>query len=516
MKKTFGFFWQTLLILIIAEAGFSQTDKETSLRHIRSNIEFLADDILQGRDAASEGERIASLYIAKEFQKYGIEPFGDNGAYFQNFELYTKWIDTLSGITLFVDGGETKLKWGDDFLISKFGLPHNKYSGLKSNIVFAGYGITSEELDYDDYKNLDVKGKVIIVFSDLPKDTSKFHPVKHRRLAQSNSKRLTAQNNGAAGIIIFPSTAMTENWTQYAGWSSSPSFSLNDSTTKKIDGEDIIPTVILSEEGMNKLLSNEKYSYNQLKDMHDKNNEPEHFELSKQIQLNYRIKEGIAAGRNVVGILRGKDDRLKNEFVTIGAHYDHVGHYGNKIFNGADDNASGTTAVMEAARMLKIKNNNRRSIVFALYTAEEKGLLGSRYLSNNSSWIDDAVVNINLDMVGRESIDSIHSVGADKLSSQLHEIVEEVNSRGKYFVFDYTLNDPEHPQRIYWRSDHVNFVLKNIPSVFFFDNMKDDYHKETDTAEKINFEKIHKVSRLVADTAIEISNQDERLKVDKQ
>ena len=175
---------------------------------------------------------------------------------------------------------------------------------------------------------------------------------------------------------------------------------------------------------------------------------------------------------------------LKNEYVSIGGHYDHEGIKNGEIYNGADDNGSGVVGVLETSRKLIEANNNKRSILIMFYTAEEKGLMGARYLSNNVEYINDIVVNVNLDMIGRMSADTLHSVGANRLSEELHNIKIESNKKTVNFVFDYQFDDPKDPQNIYNRSDHINFARKGIPVVFFTENMKEDYHKPTDTGRK--------------------------------
>ena len=213
--------------------------------------------------------------------------------------------------------------------------------------------------------------------------------------------------------------------------------------------------------------------------------------------------------------MEGADYNLKNEYVALSAHYDHEGIKGNKIYNGADDDGSGTVGVLETARLLTKAGNNKRSVVFIFHTGEEKGLLGSKYLTSHAEWLPNTVAEINMDMIGRESIDSIHCIGSDKLSTEFFNLVEKVNNDGDYFTFDYRFNADNDPNRFYWRSDHVHYAEKGIPIVFFFDYMKADYHKPTDTVEKINFEKIYKVSKLCEGIILEVANQDHKVVVDK-
>jgi Zn-dependent M28 family amino/carboxypeptidase len=232
------------------------------------------------------------------------------------------------------------------------------------------------------------------------------------------------------------------------------------------------------------------------------------------VKFSYNVYRETKSSKNLIGIIEGTDSELKNEFITIGAHYDHEGIINGVVYNGADDNASGTVAILEAARRLVDLNNNKRSILIIFHAAEEKGLLGSKYLTSNSDFMENVIVNINADMVGRKHVDSIYSIGSDKLSSELKNIVEDVNEETVNFVFNYRFDEPNDPQRLYYRSDHYNYAKQNIPVVFFYDYMLEDYSKPTDTPDKINYEKVEKISTLVTHLALKISNLDHRLRVD--
>ena len=218
----------------------------------------------------------------------------------------------------------------------------------------------------------------------------------------------------------------------------------------------------------------------------------------------------------MVGIIEGNDPVLKNEYVSFGAHYDHEGIHNGVVYNGADDDGSGTVAILETAKAFALSKQNKRSVVVFFHTGEEKGLLGSSYSANHISYINNIVANINIDMVGRESIDSIYCIGSDKLSTELHNIVEDANKETVNFYLDYSFDDPNDPQRLYYRSDHINYARKGIPIVFFYDYMMQDYHKPTDDVDKINFEKILKTVKLVYNIGLEIANLDHRLVVDKK
>lgn len=228
---------------------------------------------------------------------------------------------------------------------------------------------------------------------------------------------------------------------------------------------------------------------------------------------------------NVVAFIEGSEK--PEEIVVITAHYDHLGVKGEQIFNGADDDASGTSAVMEIAQAFhearKDGNGPKRSVLILHVTGEEIGLFGSNFYTSNPIFpLTNTVANLNIDMVGRVDDkykgkpDYIYLIGSDKLSSELHQLSEEVNKKYFNLVFDYTYNDEKDPNRYFYRSDHYNFAKNNIPVIFYFNGVHDDYHKETDTADKINFDILAKRTKLIFYTAWEIANRETRPKVDKK
>lgn len=218
----------------------------------------------------------------------------------------------------------------------------------------------------------------------------------------------------------------------------------------------------------------------------------------------------------------------KDEIVVVSAHYDHVGLKGNDIYYGADDDGSGTVALIEIAKAFKIAKENgqgpERSILILHVTGEEYGLHGSRYYSDNPLFpLKNTVADINIDMIGRRDYnyekskdDYIYVVGSNMLSSDLHTINEEMNKKYVNLKLDYTYNAVNHPEQIYYRSDHYNFAKHGIPSIFYYNGMHDDYHKPTDTADKIDYQLLSKRAKLAFYTAWEIANRKDRLVVDKK
>ena len=251
----------------------------------------------------------------------------------------------------------------------------------------------------------------------------------------------------------------------------------------------------------------------------------------KPVKVSYKASTDIKVVKteNVLGLLEGSDK--KDELVIITSHYDHIGvdegGEGDIINNGADDDGSGTVAIMEMAKVFAEAKKNgqgpRRSILFMNFTAEESGLLGSDFYSRHPVFsLQNTVVNLNIDMIGRsdykhaDSLPYVYVIGADKISTTLNSVSESVNKKYSNLIFDYTYNDINHPDRLYYRSDHWNFAKKNIPIIFYFDGIHEDYHEPGDEVEKIEFDLLTKRTQCIFYTAWEIANRDERIMPDKK
>ena len=243
----------------------------------------------------------------------------------------------------------------------------------------------------------------------------------------------------------------------------------------------------------------------------------------QQIPVEYFKSRSQNDSENVVAIIQGSEK--PEEYVIISAHYDHIGVKGDQVYNGADDDASGTAAVLEIARAFEkaaIEGfGPKRSIVFLNVTGEERGLMGSKYYTENPIFpLENTVVNLNIDMIGRyddkhaENPEFVYLIGSDKLSKELHELSEATNKKYTNLDLDYTYNDENDPNRFYYRSDHYNFAKNNIPIIFYFTGVHEDYHRPTDTADKIRYDLLKKRTQLIFYTAWEIANRENKLAID--
>jgi Zn-dependent M28 family amino/carboxypeptidase len=254
--------------------------------------------------------------------------------------------------------------------------------------------------------------------------------------------------------------------------------------------------------------------------------------LDASARVNVVLSETRSSTQNVVGILDGTDPKLKSEFVTLSAHYDHLKTSASgEVYPGADDDGSGTTSVLSIARAMSLQRP-RRSVLVIFHAGEELGLLGSEYNTDVAPVVplESTVVDLNIDMIGRSHLpgddskaneqltdaNTIYPIGADRISPELNQIEEQTNKDFEKLKLDYTLNDPKHPDRIYFRSDHWNYAKHGIPIIFFFDGVSVDYHKPTDTIDKIDFTKMTRVARLVYEIAWRVANLDHRLNINKQ
>lgn len=505
-----------LLILFISTSVFSQLkiNDKTSLTHMKANLNFLASDELEGRETGTRGEILASMYIAAEFAKYGVTPFGDNGTYFQNIKLTSNIYDLASKIFFDSPGGKkTELNYGLGFLKSGGGVCAPEYFNFTGEIIFAGFGITAPEFKYDDYAAIDVKGKIVIVLPDEPysEDNNYFNGTRPTRYATANAKTENAIKHGAAGIFFFPESWRMKFWETFKKSSLTGTLAPQSKAASRM-----IPSFVFSEESMNALLEGEEINFASMNELIEKKASFKPFPLKKKVRFELKDNSQVKMARNVVGLIEGTDPKLKNEYVLLSAHYDHEGIRNGVVYNGADDDGSGTVSVMEVARIMKENKLNKRSVVALLVTGEEKGLWGSAFAAENGSYIPNTVADINIDMDGREHPDSIHVIGSNKLSTEYYNLIKEVNAKTVKLGFNYKYDDPKDPQRFFYRSDHYNFALKGIPIVFFFDDMRADYHKPTDDVEKINFDKMLKVVKLSANVALRAANLNHRIKVDKK
>ncbi|MFT6183056.1 MAG: hypothetical protein ACJAU0_000421 [Flavobacteriales bacterium] len=481
---------------------------------LKEHLYILADDKFEGRETGKEGQKMAADYIANYFSTLGVEPL-EGGSYFQSFPLKSERT-VKAQITI----GDVVLDYMDDFYFFP-GFDANTISG---DAMFLGYGIESEY--YNDYENVDVKDKIVFILPGEPINKDGISLVtRESGLSEWSGdwrvKREAAQKKGARALII-----LNEDYDQYLGrvkyWLENPGMRLDMEREEK---EEVLPTLFIKSSGMDRLFKEGKAGrIAKLKRKIIGKKAPVSKSLRKPVVINIKRELKEYTSENVLCYIPGADPLLKDELVVITAHYDHIGVQGGDINNGADDDGSGTVTVMEIAEAFKIASNEgngpRRSVLIMTVSGEEKGLLGSEwYVTHPVFPLKQTVANLNVDMVGRKDAEHddgeyIYLIGSDKLSTELHTISENANATYTNLALDYTYNDPQDPNRFYYRSDHYNFAKNNIPVIFYFSGVHEDYHQPTDTPDKIMYEKTAKIGQLIFYTAWDLANRDQRIVVD--
>ena len=466
---------------------------------LKKHLYIVASGDMGGRDTPSPGLEKAADYIEEHFKAIGLKP-GNGDSYRMPYPLYR---DSLLGSSIKVNGKTYELN-------TDYQNGNGNYSAEMpfSEAVFAGYGIADEKLD--SYKDLDVRGKAVIILDGAPAD---YKPAQSgfRSASGTFGKLNAASKKGAVAVLMitkgFPKgpsiTQSSWNLNGYRSTINPQIFYISENIASNIMGED----------GKNVF---DKMAANSLNGKIYKAN----------IDLSYKKTTTTTEVYNVMGLIEGTDK--KDEYVIITAHYDHVGKRDSLIFYGADDDGSGTVSVLELAEAFaKAKaagKGPRRSILFMTVSGEEHGLWGSAYYSNHPVYpLEKTTVNLNIDMIGRigndymkdkDSTNYIYVIGDNKLSSDLTPITEAINGTYTKLKLDRKYNDPNDPNRFYYRSDHYNFAQKGVPIIFYFNGVHPDYHRPTDTPDKIKYDLMEKRARLVFFTAMEMANREAMLKRD--
>jgi hypothetical protein len=512
-----------------AKAEVSSSELSASAERIRQHIAYLADDAREGREAGTAAYEEAAEYVAAEFKKLGLKPMGDDGTFFQQVPLVNTKRDGEAASMSVTQGGET-MQWESkvDYLISAPG--NGQPSEVSADLVFVGYGIDAPEFGFNDYEGLNVEGKIVVAFMSAPLDM----PSEERaHYSSSTTRRAVAASKGAVGMINIYNDAAEKRfaWPRLLQFAdrSSMSWITKDGVTFSRDAG-IKVNATLSPDAAAKLFAGSEKSYEELRKITDEEGgKPKGFNMPVKVKMKTAAIAEKVMSRNVVAVLEGSDPELKNEYVVLSAHLDHIGKRDgvdpeqDHINNGAMDNASGIATTLEAARkFVKAAKNGekpKRSILFVAVTAEEKGLVGSEYFAHNPTVPEGSMVaNVNLDMplILYPFVDAI-AFGADH--STLGPLVREAAAGMGVEI----IPDPVPQLALFVRSDHYRFVQKGIPAVFLFlgfgnggeeafnNFMSTNYHRPSDDiTQDIDYEQGARFSELNYRIAREIANADER------
>jgi aminopeptidase YwaD len=477
------------IILIFSCQGY----RKVTISELENHIKYLSSDSLKGRLTGSAGDSLAAEYIRTELSSYGFKPLAGDG--FQRYKVTSK----------LVAGQENSLSVNEAFLVqdkdfTPFAFSSN--SGLIADVVFAGYGfnINGDSLKWNDYKDVDVKDKWVLILRADPESEKSMTPF--LPYSGDRNKAMTAKDMGAKGILLV----------------SGPSYDPQDNFDALNSGDFSvdIPAFRIKREVADMILSKSGKKTTDLEKALNKARKPLSFDTHTVVSGKAEIIREMNTTRNVIMILPGEDPALQNEFVVIGGHFDHLGMGGPGsgsravdtigVHHGADDNASGIAMMLELAqRIAHTPGSHKRNIVCLAFSGEEEGLLGSKDFVDNSP-IDLTKVNamVNLDMVGRLQETNILQVSGVGTADGLKDLVASVNDTARLKL---AFSDEG-----YGPSDHSSFYGKNIPVLFFTTGAHLDYHTPSDTWEKINYKGMVEVAESVYKLIGKVSNSAERLK----
>lgn len=494
---------------------------------IKDYLTFIASDELEGRDTPSRGLDTAAKFLAMNLSRWGFKPAGDDGTFFQRIELRRDRSD----------GGQSKVEYAGRTLAAGTDyIPVAGSGNVNASLVFAGNGWFMKSKNMDAYKDIDPTGRIAVVFgtpNTPPRGVTRADFGKQGEEYMNVSDY--ARSKGVAGIIYVADLQYLANW-QRNRQRLMERGAIGMAKFQNQTAGTALPSIVVSPEMANSLLVGERSTAGIFNNSDGTLPAPFLMNDSKKVTFNLASSSESIPTQNVVAVWEGSDPVLKNEYVALGSHYDHVGSgcppVGNdRICNGADDDGSGTTAMLAMAEALaKAPTRPKRSILFVWHCGEEKGLWGSRYFTEFPTVPLNAIVaQINIDMIGRSKAagdtnprnaeltgpHSIYLIGSTMMSTELGELVNAVNKSYLNLTFDTKYDDPKDPNRFFYRSDHINYARKGIPIIFFFDGVHEDYHRAGDTADKIDYQKMEKVTRTIYMTTWEIANRPARLKVDK-
>ena len=467
-------------------------------------VKYLASDKLKGRGNGMPELNRAADYIAGRFREAGLEPAGDSGTYLQHFTMTTGVkLAGKNSLAFRSPTGESRLSLKKDYVPISF----SAVGKFDAPLVFAGYGITAADLHYDDYAGLDVKDKIVVVLRHEPQEEdekSVFSGKESTAHSAIINKAINARNHGAAGLILVNDTGAhpgkEDELIQFG--------SLYGPEEMKF------AALMLKADRVDAWLKSSGKTLDGLRRAIDKDLSNQSFALDPSLRVKFAV--GIQRTRrqvaNVVGLLRGSNAKLADQAIVIGAHYDHLGLGGGnslapsetgKVHHGADDNASGTSGVLElASGLARRRAELERSIIFIAFAGEEAGLLGSNYYTEHPAIpLDRTLAMLNLDMIGRVAKNKL-TIGGTGTSPDFKKVVEEAN-RNTGFELAFSASG-------YGASDHMSFTVHQVPVLFFFSGLHADYHKPSDTWEKIDAANGAKVAQLVAAVARELDNAKEK------
>ena len=514
---------------------------EITESYLKKHLTAFSHDSLEGRETGMPGQKKAARYLSEQFKKLGLKPVGDNNSYYQKFDLNTTVNDSVIFETYQVTSSGKNVISRSVASQSTAGQYIRAFGGtdiIDAEIVFAGFGVNDSEKGVNHLEGADLAGKWVMVFQEIPYVVDGDTLIGSTHTMRSRLQSVIQKK--AKGIILIPAFPNEDGYRRaamqaQASYGNRTGMSLAYRDTGESNGFSqgyniINPTLAAKVLGLNDIDALQKYRDEIIESITEFQAKNTGFGLK---HTPYSHKE-VVVTENVLGLIEGGDPELKDEVVVLSAHYDHVGigrpdSTGDRIYNGANDDGSGTIGTLNAAKALaKARDNGlrpKRSVLFLMVSGEEKGLLGSRYYSDHPVIpIEKTVANINTDMIGRVDPEHrqagnnnyVYIIGSEIISSQMDSLLVAANKESGNLELDKKYNDLSDPQQFYRRSDHWNFGRFGVPFVFFFNGVHEDYHRPSDEIDKMQFDLLAKTTRTMYATTVMVANTKMAPEVDNQ
>ena len=536
MKKTFLISLLAISLLLptlaFGQAAVKITPAERAMAdaitasQLSTYLHFVASDAMGGRDTPSQGLDITAEFLRMNVERWGFKPAGDNGSFFQKIALTRESLDPAS--TTLEIGGQNYTYADDFFRVSGTGT-------VSGPVVYAKDGWLVKSKGIDAYAGVDVAGKIVVLYSPtfsqqtmIPRPAGVTQEDLKGEVGVDWANPLAyAKKKGAAGVVVIAPPQLQGMWPQLRNFLGRGSMQPEKLRAGAGDSGTNPPAFLVSEKVGAAIFAGESAD----------RSSAAAFETKKTAKLSATTKTETQWTQNVVALWEGSDPALKAEMVAIGAHYDHDGTRPNapgedKIWNGADDDGSGTVAVLAIAEALaKSKTRPKRSVLLVWHAGEEKGLWGAEYFNKFPTVdIKKVIAQLNIDMIGRSKkpgdanpknkdltdANSVYVIGSEMMSSSLGAITKGTNDAYLKLGYDYKYDDPADTNRFFFRSDHFHYAVNGIPIAFWFSGTHEDYHQPSDTADKIDYQKMEKIARTIFLTMWELTDLKERPSVDKK
>ena len=517
-----------MALFLVFQPGQAQKNaiESITVKELRAHLEFIASDELQGRETGSPGIDIAAKYLEATCKRIGLDPYSDKFGYFQHIGFTSLKTDKEeTGLEIFDSEGAKRFR--TDSIIGPN--PNSTNTAIEGEVVYVGYGYQDEESGYDAFGEIDVEGKIVLLMSRVPlqyrSDMPEGNPFFNEKVEMPKVRSAFSMGARAVLFVFDPGNA-------YSSFYDMGEMSYFDNTiflTDEVPPPQPPNVLLITQHTANKIIESTGFTLTKFQEIIDTENRPVSMDIiNTEVKYNVVKNQEEFVDNNVIGIIEGSDPELKNECVVYTAHYDHVGVDDNgEVFNGADDNGSGTVGLIEIAdAYMHLKEKPKRTVVFVWCAAEEKGLYGSMFYANNPFLpLEQTVANINLDMIGRirspadtgkalmfetdiKGDDGLFVISG-KQSTELLEISDDACK-------ELGIIPDHHNEQVHlYNSDQYHFYLNNIPVLFYHTGIHADLHSIRDELDKINYSKMKRVSQLAFMVGYEVADRPRRIVVDK-